>query len=129
MVIRLRSGLLRNSAYSIGSGDRRLGSKDEQDYETEALILFTEREAEHAYLYIEEKLKKLDPDGEYQLSYMNRDSQNFKKGLTVTTFYLAKGLEFDQVFGVFAADAEDGLSKQAKYIAATRALHELHMYD
>ena len=99
------------------------------DYETEALILFTEREAEHAYLYIEEKLKKLDPDGEYQLSYMNRDSQNFKKGLTVTTFYLAKGLEFDQVFGVFAADAEDGLSKQAKYIAATRALHELHMYD
>jgi len=99
------------------------------DYETEALIFFTEREAEHAYLYIEEKLKNLDPDGEYQLSYMNRDSQNFKKGLTVTTFYLAKGLEFDQVFGVFAADAEDGLSKQAKYIAATRALHELHMYD
>ena len=75
------------------------------DYETEALIFFTEREAEHAYLYIEEKLKNLDPDGEYQLSYMNRDSQNFKKGLTVTTFYLAKGLEFDQVFGVFAADA------------------------
>ena len=99
------------------------------DYETEALIFFTEREAEHAHLYIEEKLKNLDPDGEYQLSYMNRDSQNFKKGLTVTTFYLAKGLEFDQVFGVFAADAEDGLSKQAKYIAATRALHELHMYD
>ena len=99
------------------------------DYETEALIFFTEREAEHAYLYIEEKLKNLDPDGECQLSYMNRDSQNFKKGLTVTTFYLAKGLEFDQVFGVFAADAEDGLSKQAKYIAATRALHELHMYD
>lgn len=99
------------------------------DYETEALVFFTEREAEHAYLYIEEKLKNLDPDGEYQLSYMNRDSQNFKKGLTVTTFYLAKGLEFDQVFGVFAADAEDGLSKQAKYIAATRALHELHMYD
>ena len=75
------------------------------------------------------ELKNLDPDGEHQLSYMNRDSQNFKKGLTVTTFYLAKGLEFDQVFGVFAADAEDGLSKQAKYIAATRALHELHMYD
>ena len=49
------------------------------DYETEALIFFTEREAEHAYLYIEEKLKNLDPDGEYQLSYMNRDSQNFKK--------------------------------------------------
>ena len=60
---------------------------------------------------------------------MNRDSQNFKKGLTVTTFYLAKGLEFDQVFGVFAENADDGLIRQAKYIAATRALHELHMYE
>ena len=99
------------------------------DYETEALIFFTEREAEHAYLYIEEKLKNLDPDGEYQLSYMNRDSQNFKKGLTVTTFYLAKGLEFDQVFGVFAADAEDGLSKQANYISYTFYINYLLLYD
>lgn len=99
------------------------------DYETEVLILFTEKEAERAYLYIEEKLKSLDPDGEYQLNYMNRDSQSFKKGLTVTTFYLAKGLEFDQVFGVLAENADDGLIRQAKYIAATRALHELHMYE
>lgn len=50
-----------------------------EDYETEALVLFTEREAEHAFLYLEEKLRTLDPDGEYQLTYMNRDSQNFKK--------------------------------------------------
>ena len=54
-----------------------------EDYETEALVLFTEREAEHAFLYLEEKLRTLDPDGEYQLTY----------------------------------------------ITATRALHELHMYD
>ena len=91
-----------------------------EDYETEALVLFTEREAEHAFLYL---------DGEYQLTYMNRDSQNFKKGLTVTTFYLAKGLEFDQVFGVFHAEDNSGLAAQARYITATRALHELHMYD
>ena len=100
-----------------------------EDYETEALVLFTEREAEHAFLYLEEKLRTLDPDGEYQLTYMNRDSQNFKKGLTVTTFYLAKGLEFDQVFGVFHAEDNNGLAAQARYITATRALHELHMYD
>lgn len=100
-----------------------------EDYETEALVLFTEREAEHAFLYLEEKLRTLDPDGEYQLTYMNRDSQNFKKGLTVTTFYLAKGLEFDQVFGVFHAEDNSGLAAQARYITATRALHELHMYD
>ena len=29
-----------------------------------------------------------------------------RKGLTVTTFYLAKGLEFDQVFGVFAENMQ-----------------------
>ena len=80
-------------------------------------------------IYLEEKLRTLDPDGEYQLTYMNRDSQNFKKGLTVTTFYLAKGLEFDQVFGVFHAEDNSGLAAQARYITATRALHELHMYD
>ena len=46
----------------------------------------------------------------------------------MTTFYLAKGLEFDQVFGIFEEDRESGLQCQAKYITATRALHELHMY-
>ena len=77
-----------------------------EEFETEALIFLTEREAEHAFLYIEKRLK----------------------GLTVTTFYLAKGLEFDQVFGIFEEDRESGLQCQAKYITATRALHELHMY-
>lgn len=32
---------------------------------------------------------------------IDRDSSTFEKGVTVTTFYMAKGLEFDQVFGVF----------------------------
>ena len=99
-----------------------------EEFETEALIFLTEKEAEHAYLYIEKRLKEIDPEAENQLCYMNRDSQSFKKGLTVTTFYLAKGLEFDQVFGIFKADRESGLQRQAEYITATRALHELHMY-
>ena len=72
-----------------------------EEFETEALIFLTEREAEHAFLYIEKRLKEIAPEAENQLCYMNRDSQSFKKGLTVTTFYLAKGLEFDQVFGIF----------------------------
>ena len=99
-----------------------------EEFETEALIFLTEREAEHAYLYIEKRLKEIAPEAENQLCYMNRDSQSFKKGLTVTTFYLAKGLEFDQVFGIFEENRENGLQCQAKYITATRALHELHMY-
>lgn len=99
-----------------------------EEFETEALIFLTEREAEHAFLYIEKRLKEIAPEAENQLCYMNRDSQSFKKGLTVTTFYLAKGLEFDQVFGVFQ-DAGNPMLNQAKYICATRALHELYMYQ
>lgn len=99
-----------------------------EEFETEALIFLTEREAEYAFLYIEKRLKEIAPEAENQLCYMNRDSQSFKKGLTVTTFYLAKGLEFDQVFGIFEEDRESGLQCQAEYITATRALHELHMY-
>ena len=99
-----------------------------EEFETEALIFLTEREAEHAFLYIEKRLKEIAPEAENQLCYMNRDSQSFKKGLTVTTFYLAKGLEFDQVFGIFEENRESGLQCQAKYITVTRALHELHMY-
>ena len=45
------------------------------------------------------------------------------------TMHAAKGLEFDQVFGVFHAEDNSGLAAQARYITATRALHELHMYD
>ena len=64
-----------------------------------------------------------------RLSYLDRNSTSFKKGLTVTTFYLAKGLEFDQVFAVFPQKDQTPLVRQARYIAATRALHELHMYE
>ncbi len=48
-----------------------------------------------------------------EVHYIDRNSSVFKKGLTVTTFYLAKGLEFDQVFGVFQdAGKSDAESRQ-----------------
>ena len=61
-------------------------------------------------------------------AYVDRDSSAFKRGLTVTTFYLAKGLEFDQVFTIQSRE-ENPLKKQAEYIAATRALQELYVYS
>ena len=100
-----------------------------EQFETAALILRTESEAKEAARILKEKLENTGFDMENRFSYLHRDSTSFCKGLTVTTFYLAKGLEFDQVFGVFAENADDGLIRQAKYIAATRALHELHMYE
>lgn len=55
-------------------------------------------------LILREILAEKDFDCGKRLSWLNRDSSSFKKGLTVTTFYLAKGLEFDQVFSIFPKD-------------------------
>lgn len=91
----------------------------ENGYETAAILTRTEAEAKAFY----KKCRKLGVDA----ACLDRDSAVFKKGLTVTTFYLAKGLEFDQVFTIRDRSAT-ALAKQADYICATRALHELYMY-
>ena len=91
-----------------------------QGFETAAVITMTEEEAFDI-------IRLLQSRG-LEVSYVDRDSSAFRKGLTVTTFYLAKGLEFDQVFAV--REREDNpLSMQADYICATRALHELYVYQ
>lgn len=89
-------------------------------YETAAVLTMTEAEAKEVYAYLKRKLE--------EVSYINRDSSLFKKGMTVTTYYLAKGLEFDQVF-VLGGDKENPFYQQYKNIAATRALHELYVYE
>ena len=92
----------------------------EEEYETAAILTVTEKEAEHIY----EIMHKLGAESHY----INRDSAQFKKGLTVTTYYLAKGLEFDQVF-VVGGDRNNKMYQGYQYICATRALHELYVYD
>ena len=92
----------------------------EEEYETAAILTMTEKEAEH----IQEIMHKLGAEAHY----INRDSAQFKKGLTVTTYYLAKGLEFDQVF-IVGGDRNNKMYQGYQYICATRALHELYVYD
>ena len=92
----------------------------EEEYETAAILTMTEKEAEH----IQKIMHKLGAEAHY----INRDSAQFKKGLTVTTYYLAKGLEFDQVF-VVGGDRNNKMYQGYQYICATRALHELYVYD
>lgn len=89
-------------------------------YETAAVLTMTEQEAIDAYDVLKERCPSV--------SYMDRDSTRFSRGLTVTTFYLAKGLEFDQVF-VLGGNPEHPFFKQYRYISATRALHELYVYN
>ena len=98
-------------------------------FETAAVILRTAAEAEQAYAILREKLTARGFDVKNALSLLHRDSTTFRKGLTVTTFYLAKGLEFDQVFSIFPEKDQRPLVRQARYIAATRALHELYAYE
>ena len=95
----------------------RLGT---EAFETAAVLAMTEEEAWEIYHLLETKMP---------VNYVDRNSSNFRKGLTVTTFYLAKGLEFDQVFTIYGKQKENALIRQAKYICATRALHELYMYQ
>lgn len=89
-------------------------------YETVAVLTMTEVEAKESYEYLKQKQE--------DAFFINRDSSLFQKGITVTTYYFAKGLEFDQVF-IFGGDRKNPFYNQYKYIAATRALHELYVYE
>lgn len=91
-------------------------------HETIAVLCLTKWEAKQCF----EELQK-----EFAVSLLEEDTAQFPKGIVVTTFYLAKGLEFDAVHVVDAKLSEDAsyLHKQAMYICATRALHELDLYE
>ncbi len=130
-----------------------------ENYETSAVLTATEEEAQAAYAWLKERMEEAGnlpgeqgsghtgmaksaaggrtgteradegPGTGRGLTYIDRNSSRFRKGLTVTTFYLAKGLEFDQVFAVMDRKMSGRpLHRQAEYICATRAMHELHMY-
>lgn len=92
----------------------------EGQYETAAVIFMTEGQAKAAYDYI--RKRRAD------VSYIDRDSRCFRKGISVAAYYMVKGLEFDQVF-VLGGDREHAMFKNFRYISATRALHELYVCD
>ena len=89
-------------------------------FETAAVITLTADESKKAF----EMLK----DSVDQLSLLHKDSKGFRKGISVTTFYLAKGLEFERVYALLPADTSHPMLRQANYITATRAMHELKVY-
>lgn len=94
-----------------------------KEYETAALLTMTQEEAYDLFRLIEGRVREKG----IPIHYIDRDSTAFARGLTVTTYYLAKGLEFDQVFTAFPKKDHPYL-RQAAYISATRALHELYLY-
>lgn len=102
--------------------------------ETAAVLCYSMNEAKLVYHRLKEKLGSRgmsETELKERLSYMDKDSERFTKGITVTTFYMAKGLEFDCVHIPYCDERyeRDGFGRQALYVSATRAMHELDMYD
>ncbi len=117
------------SAQSLGQAlEGTADSLMSASYETAAVIFLTEKEAREGAELLREILLKRGFDVEHRFSCLDRNSSSFQKGITVTAYYLAKGLEFDCVVGVFSGKRNEASVKRAQYITATRALHELTMY-
>lgn len=96
------------------------------EIETAAVITFTIEEARCMHDEITALCEKQGKNtGE--ISIIDNTSRHFRPGLTVIPYYLAKGLEFEQVYLI--DNGKTGvIFDQARYIAATRALHLLKVY-
>lgn len=94
--------------------------EEKGEYETAAVLVMTERDAQNVFAYLKERRENV--------THIHRDTESFKRGLTVAAYYMAKGLEFDQVF-IIGGDKNHRMFRNFRYISATRALHELYVYD
>ena len=111
------------------AGIADLVAERSDSFETAAVIVLTKDEASEVSVLLKEALEEKGYDVGTRFSLLHSGSKKFCRGLTVTTFYLAKGLEFDHVYGLFPAGEDAPLVKQAKYITATRAMHKLWMAE
>jgi len=100
--------------------------------ETIAIITYTEAEASLIYKKAALLLPRFCTEG--KINIIDPSSMHFKTGISVIPYYMAKGLEFDEVFFIKrknqpASESTAALYQQAEYIAATRALHKLFIYE
>lgn len=98
-------------------------SKEKKGYITFALITRNIQDAVNYHA----KLKTMDACCQLILE----EDDNYQGGFSILPTYLAKGMEFDQVF-IPDVDAEhypvDDMNGKLLYVAMTRALHSLHLY-
>ena len=100
----------------------KLTNGQNDGFETTAILTTTEEQAERLYIALKDKL---------DVHMLSPNSNKMEKGIVITTFYLAKGLEFDSVHVAYTP-VEEKLTeyqRQILYIGATRALHELYVYS
>ena len=82
------------------------------------IICKTQKQANHLH----EALGK-----DFKIKLLNDGTADFGNGIVITTAYLAKGLEFDQVIvpQCTTKNYQSDTDKQMLYVAATRAMHRL----
>lgn len=94
----------------------------EKEFDTYGILCKNKEQAELVYRLLKDRMP---------VTLLHKDSEQFVRGAVVTTYYLAKGLEFDTVHVPFAVrpEAADELERQVLYLCATRALHRLSLYE
>lgn len=100
---------------------RNISNSKEQGYELIAIICKTQQEAEAVHSRLENLIK---------VQLITPENGEIKKGVTVISSYMAKGLEFDVVilYDVNSQKYKSPVDKKLLYIACTRALHQLIIY-
>lgn len=94
-----------------------------EDVETAAVLCLDQEMAENVSEELKERMPRME------ISLLTKDTKTFRPGLCVTTFYLAKGLEFDAVMIPFLEKYRTAFHRQALYINITRALHVCNLFS
>ena len=94
-----------------------------ENYKSIAIICKTLKECK-------EVKKLLDKSGKIEAMILNDKNKEYEAGVIILPSYLAKGLEFDNVFIVNISEtySEEDLDTKLLYVAITRTLHRLHIY-
>ncbi|MCY0876792.1 MAG: AAA family ATPase [Firmicutes bacterium] len=123
-------GLLRDGApvqrrVYAGSGLSAWLADDVRSLEAQghrSIALLTRTVADSERLYAD--LRKVLP-----LDILRTGNEAFHTGVVVLPVYLSKGLEFDAVLVVDVEAYRTDTDRSLLYVACTRALHILHLYD
>jgi len=96
--------------------------------ETVGILCMTQHDAKKVYDKVTAEAKKKREKEDTKIQYLDKNSRKFYAGAVVTSFYLAKGLEFDSVYVITKEEYTAPIYQQGLYICATRALHRLAVY-
>lgn len=106
-----------------------IGKFKEANYHSLGIICKTQKQAKKLIYQLDEVNIRLllRVAGNIEINLLDEDSTEFTSGIVVTTPYIAKGLEFDQVIIIDGDDLNYAteMDKGMLYIGCTRAMHKL----